>query len=178
MVSSCGLPCVQDVFQRLAAPLLVAASVVFFVAGLTDLWLQNWFFQRDQRMSKTEAKRERKDMEGDPTLRRERRRLIREAADGPARLGVRQAMLLVHDGSAAAVGLRFQRGEMLLPLVVCRGRGERALTLMAEAATLGIVHVRDDNLARDLARRTPPGSPVPEDTFRAVATLLSQAGLV
>ncbi len=178
LAPGCGLGCVRGVFAALIGPLLGATCVLFLVAGLADVGLQGWLFRRDQKMSVSEAKRERKDTDGDPALRRERRRLIREAATGPARLGVAMAGLLVHDGGATVVGLRFRRGETPVPMVVCRGRNARAGELMAEARRLRVPLAEDAELARALAKQTPPGQFIPEQFYRATALLLSQVGLV
>lgn len=178
LAPGCGMGCVRTVFSALAGPLLAATCVLFLAAGLADVALQGWLFRRDQKMSVSEAKRERKETDGDPILRRERRRLTREAAAGVGRLGVAAAVLMVHDGGQVAVGLRFRRGETPVPLVVCRGRNARAAELMARARVLRVALMEDADLARGLAKQVAPGQFIPEPFYRAAAALLSQAGLV
>jgi type III secretion protein U len=175
---SCGLPCELQVLHTQLAQMLVAAAILFLVAGLIDVWLQRWLFLRDQRMSVTEAKRERKDMEGDPQIKGQRRRLIREAATGGTRGGLANATLVVCRPGVAAVGLRFKQGETPVPSVVARGGGHRASQLVAQAAQQGIPVLEDPALAETLLRRTKPGSFVPEDTYPAVAQALVQLGLI
>ena len=63
--------------RPLARPLALAG-----LGALLDVGLQRWLFARDMRMSHTEAKRERKEMHGDPHL---RGRLRDEGFAGEAR---------------------------------------------------------------------------------------------
>lgn len=174
LAPGCGLACAQAAFGRIAAMLLPAAVAVFLAAGLLDVGLQRWLFLREQRMSVSESKRERKDMEGDPHIRGERRKLVREAAQEPGRLGVAAATLLAYDGKGA-VGIRYRRGETPVPVVVCRSRDQRARALLSEAQRLGVPLVEDAELAQALAR-VAPGRPVPQAAFGKVAQALARAG--
>jgi type III secretion protein U len=175
-VPACGMPCVQGVVAGLGGPMLAAAALLFLVAGLADVGLQAWLFRRDMRMSVTEQKRERKEMEGDPQLRNARRRLMREAAALPRiRLGLDRATLLLA-GEDAAIGLRFVRGETPVPIVVARAEGPRASSLRSQAAAAGIRVAEEPELVAGLIRRAPPGSPIPQDSFTAVAGALVRAG--
>jgi type III secretion protein U len=174
---TCGLGCVQGVLRALGVPLLSGVAVVFLVAGLIDLGLQRWLFLRDQKMSPSEAKRERKDMEGDPHLRRERRRIMREAVRLAGGLGLRRATVVVHDGSGITIGLRYKLNEMPAPVVVCRAQGERAATMLAEAREFRLPSAEDASLAASLYP-VPPGHGIPENLFRPVALALARAGVV
>lgn len=169
-----GLPGVLAAAGALATPMLVAAIVLFVVAGMADVALQSWLFRRDMKMSLTEQKRERKEQEGDPHIRGARRRMMRDAAAvPPVKLGLARATLLVHAGPGGpAVGLRFVRGETPVPAAVVRGDGPRAAELIAQAKELGIRSLQDDALARALLRRSPPGAFVPQDMFQLVAAAL------
>ena len=176
-VPTCGVGCVQGAMRALAMPLLSGVIGVFVVAGLIDVGLQRWLFLRDQKMSVSEAKRERKDMEGDPHLRRERRRIMREAVRLAGGLGLRRANVVVHDGGGTTVGLRYKIHEMPAPVVVCRAQGQRAATMLDEAREMRLPTTEDTSLAVSLYR-VPPGHGIPEQLFRPVALALSRAGVV
>lgn len=172
---ACGVACGGIVGAVLLTTLLAAAAAVFLVGGLLDLGLQRFLFVRDMRMSHSEAKRERKDADGDPQIRSARRRLAREAAEGATRLGVAQATLVAADG-ARAIGIRFARGVTPVPVVVVRGEGERAAEIMAEAARERIPVLNEAELCRLLAR-TPPGAFVPQAAYGPVARALFAVGV-
>jgi type III secretion protein U len=178
LLPACGMACVPGAVRGIALPLLGAAAGLFLVVGLADAGLQHWLFLREQKMGITEARRERKDMDGDPLVKRERRRLLREAVRMPGGLGMRRATLVVHDGQRMAVGLRFRLNETPVPLVVCRGSGDRGTALLDEAARRDVPMVEDNELALSLFRRAAPGVVIPEDTYKAVAQALARAKLV
>src|SRR5579859_4134476 len=176
LVPACGLNCAGNLFHALLTRLVATACLLFLVAGLIDVGLQRWLFVRDQRMSVTEAKRERRDLDGDPLLRRERRRLLRDAAR-VAPLGLRRATLVLYDGQRSVVGVRFKVNETPVPLVVCRATGERAEPMLAEAARLELATLEDPELAARLIRIM-PGQIIPQDCDRDVAVALTRAKLV
>jgi len=172
LAPGCGLGCEAGLFGALARPLLIATALLFLVFGLVDLGLQHWLFRREQKMSRSEFKRERKDMEGDPLIKRERRRMMRDAmAAGP--LGLKRATIVIHDAERALAALRFKVGETPVPLMVSRGVGARAAELLAEARRQALPCCEDAALAADLVKRIQPGRFVPEDSYRPVARAIA-----
>lgn len=177
LMPSCGIGCVPDTLRALGLPWLAAILAIFLTTGAADVGLQRWLFLRDQKMGPSEAKRERKDMEGDPHLRRERRRIMREAVRLAAGLGLRRATMIVHDTDALVVGVRYLVNEMPAPVVVCRARGQRAAAMLAEAREGRMPSAEDAELAAGLYR-VPPGHGIPEQLFRPMALALARAGVV
>ena len=175
---ACGLPCVYDTAIAVIQPLTITALIVFLLVGIVDLLLQRQMFMREMRMTKTEAKREFKDMEGAPEIKRERRRLGQEMSSGTIKLGLKNASILIGRPGDAVVGLRFVRGETPVPTVVCRAQGGPANVLMTEANLLGIPVVNDGELARGILNDAGLGDPVPDGLFQPVADILVAANLV
>ena len=172
LVPACGLDCTGGVLHALAVPVLSITAGLFVVAGGVDVGLQRWLFMRDQKMGFSEAKRERKESNGNPEIKGERRRLAAEAARVGA-LGIKRATFLV-EGAGAVIGLRYKPGETPVPLVVCNARGDRAASLRAEGTALRLPRVEDASLAALLASVT-PGQSVPESSFNMVAAALGRA---
>ncbi|MCG8593575.1 MAG: EscU/YscU/HrcU family type III secretion system export apparatus switch protein [Kiloniellales bacterium] len=173
----CGISCVAAVFGVLTKPVVAIAIILLLVSGLLDIGVQRWLFLRDMRMTKTELKRERRDMEGDPQIRSARRREQRALVTGPL-IGVRHASVILTDGYDVAIGLRYVPEETPAPVTVCKGRGGRARGILDAAQRQGTPLSNDPELAETLVRRGGLGAPVPQDTFTAVAKALSKAGLV
>ncbi|OAF03752.1 EscU/YscU/HrcU family type III secretion system export apparatus switch protein [Bradyrhizobium centrolobii] len=171
---ACGMDCFGVVFTEVK--LLIGIAVgAFLIGGLTDLLIQRWLFLRDMRMTKTEAKRESKEMQGNPEVKREHRRLREQAANEPP-LGIHRATLILV-GQAMLVGLRYVRGETGVPVLVCRGEGEAASVLLAKARTLRLCIVQDHVLTRQLIHNAKLGNAVPAQHFEAVARALYTTGL-
>ncbi|RJG41507.1 EscU/YscU/HrcU family type III secretion system export apparatus switch protein [Mesorhizobium sp. DCY119] len=91
-------------------PLGTAAALAFVIIGILNVPLQCWLFLRDMRMKTTEYKREHKDLEGDPMIRHEQQWQRREAVMQPAKLGVKNAVIVFTAGDRA-VALRYVKGE-------------------------------------------------------------------
>ena len=176
LAPSCGMGCVEHVFHHLAVPLLAAAALAFLLVGVADVGLQRWLFMRDQRMGVSERKRERKDMEGDPHLRGERRRIMREALRLAGGLGMRRATIVIY-GAGMTVGLRYKIRDMPAPVPVCRGREDRGRALLADAARLGIAATEDAELA-ELLYKLPLGHGVPPSFYRMIALALTRVGAI
>ncbi|WP_027168282.1 EscU/YscU/HrcU family type III secretion system export apparatus switch protein [Mesorhizobium sp. WSM3224] len=171
----CGMGCIGLVFMQ-AKLLSEIGAAALVVGGIIDLLVQRGLFLREMRMTRTEVTREVKDQEGTPELKSERRRLRDESAHEPP-LGVHQATLLVR-GKTALVGLRYVRGEIGVPIVVCRAEGAATSDMLIEAQALRVHMLRDDVLAHQLISTTKLGDAVPAQYFAPVAKALYAAGLV
>ena len=173
----CGAECIAIAFASMVKPLFIAFALIFLLFALIDVGVQRWLFLRDMKMTTTEFKRERKDMEGDPTLRQERMRQRREYAQGSAiPLGVKNATILISDGQTAVVGLRYIQGETPVPAIVCKGRKDRAIALVAAARQLYLPVVDDPELTAALLESGSLGEFVDQAYFHQVAAILIQNG--
>lgn len=176
--SRCGPECVQSTFLLVLKPLVFTVLAAFLVLGAADVLMQRWLFGREMRMTRSEQKRERKDIDGDPLIKAELRRQRQEMQAMATKLGLARASLMVGVPGGWVVGLRYVRGETPVPVVVCRYEPQEGAQVLAEAAQLGIAHAGEAQLAAELARRTVAGDPVPDSTFQAVADLLVAARLI
>ncbi len=176
--SRCGAGCIESTFYLVLKPLMLTVLAAFLLVGCVDVLMQRWLFGREMKMTRSEQKRERKDMDGDPLIKRERQRQRREMQALATKLGLNRASLMIGTGSGWVVGVRYVRGETPVPVVVCRAEPGDSLAMLAEAAALGIAHALAPKLAADIAKRAVPGDPVPDHTFQAVADLLVAARLI
>jgi type III secretion protein U len=174
----CGIDCIVAATGGLIKPIVVAVLLVFGLTAIVDMGLQSWLFGRDLRMTKTEFKRELKDMEGDPKVRQERKRLRQELVESTTRLGMDRATVLVIDGPRISVGLRYVRGETPVPVLVVRGRKERAETLYKKGVERNVPIVDQPEFAMLLMNKVNLGDYVPEEMFELTAQVMIKAKLV
>ena len=170
----CGPTCIYGTFFSMLKPLVITTLVAFVVVGIIDIALQRWLFLREMRMTKTEFKREMKDIEGDPLIKRERNRRRREMASRIVKVGLRNATLLLGRPDGFAAGLRFVRGETPVPIVVCKGGPGQSRILITEAILLGIPVIEEAELARAL-NVCAIGDQLPDAVFQPVANILVAA---
>nr|WP_314576600.1 EscU/YscU/HrcU family type III secretion system export apparatus switch protein [uncultured Pseudomonas sp.] len=176
--SRCGAACIEPTLYRVLEPITLTVLAAFLLVGGVDVVMQRWLFGRDMKMTRSEQKRERKDADGDPLIKRERRRQQREMQALGTKLGLSWASIVIGNTNGWVVGIRYVRGETPVPVVVARAEPADALGMLVQAATLGIAHSSDAELAASIAKRARLGEPVPDHTFQAVADQLVAAWLI
>jgi type III secretion protein U len=171
----CGQPCLVPTAIAAMKPLAATAAVAFIAIGIMDLIVQRRLFLRDMRMTRTEVKRELKDLEGDPLIRSQRRRVRQQFTARNVGIGIRHAVIaIVHDDRI--VGLRYRPGETPVPVVVCKGEGQAGAAILAEARQLGIPIVDNSAFVTALAARHQVGDAIVPDLFQVAAEILVAAG--
>ena len=174
--TTCGEGCLVPLLISSLMPIAAVAVLSFIMIGFVDMRLQRWLFLHDMRMTKTEHKRERKDIEGDPLILSERRRQRQRQGQLVGRLGLPAASVVVV-GPNHLAGLRYHRTTAPLPVIVVKARGERALAMRDEARQRGIPVIEDAGLATALAERHAQGDYLRQQHFAAVAQVLIGQGL-
>lgn len=170
-ISECGQACIGGVAWALTKKILIVAVILLILFGVLDLPLQIFLFLRDQRMSRSEFKREFKEQEGSPEMAGARKEQHRQMASGS---GSRSATLIVMS-SHEVVALQYDPVSQPIPIVLAKAAGRAADPIM-KAAELGKVPVElDPRLARELFR-VGIGGIVPEKEFNAVAMALVRHG--
>jgi type III secretion protein U len=170
-ISECGQACIGVVAWSLTKKILIVAVILLILFGVLDLPLQIFLFLRDQRMSRSEFKREFKEQEGSPEMAGARKEQHRQMASGS---GSRSATLVVMS-SHEVVALQYDPVSQPIPIVLAKAAG-RAADPILKAAELGQIPLEvDPRLARELFR-VGIGGIVPEKEFNAVATALVRHG--
>ena len=148
------------------------AALVYLVLALADVALQTYNFMQQQRMSKEEVKRERRDQDGDPMVKSQLRRLQREIAQGTGNVPMAKANGLVTNPTHYAVALYYEAGVTDLPLVIAKGTDEDAMTMRRAATQHGVPIVENRPLARSLYAEVALDEYIEEVHFEAVAEVL------
>jgi len=153
-----------------ALSLVVRAALLSVAFGLVELGLARLRHQRSLRMTREEVERDRKEEEGDPRHRAERRRLHRAIASaGP----LARATCLVVNPTHFAVALHHARSSEAAPQVIAKGAGRQARRLRAAARRAGVPVIRQVALARALHQLAEVGDEIPEELYEATAAVLA-----
>jgi len=146
-----------------------AAAIIFW--GIGDRFLQKRRHMKRMRMTKQEVVRERKEQEGDPIIRSERKKIHMQMIDGVGLTGLGRANLVVVNPTHIAVALAYQEERDEAPWVVVSGCGEAALRIRTQASRRGIPVVEHVPLARSLINLE-PGEEIPGDLYQAAAEVI------
>ncbi len=152
--------------------------VVGAVFAAADYGVQLVRWRKRLRMSFEELKRDRKEHDGDPLARSRRRILHGRIARGSLRK-VKDAAFVLTNPTHIAIALEYRPPAVPVPRVLVRAADAAAARVRELADVYGIPVVEHIPLARALYAGAQPGDCIPQDTYLAVAhvvTALSKAG--
>ncbi len=148
----------------------ISIATIMIVAG--DLVWARLRWQRSLRMSVQDIKDERKQSEGDPTVKARLRSLAQDRSRNRMLAAVPRATVVIANPTHFAVALRYEPSEGPAPLVVAKGQDLIALRIRAIAEENGIAVIEDKPLARSLYDAVQVDQTIPAEFYRAVAQIL------
>jgi type III secretion protein U len=147
----------------------------FVAVTVFDVWFQRWQFERQNRMTIEEVRREHREMEGDPQIRVRRRQIHREVTEASMLQDLRKANVVIVNPTHIAVALYYSAGETDLPVVIAKGEGDLAREIRRIAEAEGIPVMQNVDLARRLQSTATVNQYIPEELIEPVAIVLRWA---
>jgi len=168
-----------DVFGQLSwawdtvVLLLFWLSAGLFVIALFDLPIQ--LFRRNQRLKMTlqDVRDEAKEAEGAPEKKAAIKDRQRKIAMGGLIPAMKQAQFVVANPTHFAVALSYDPARASAPVVVAKGRGDKALAMRELAAEHAVPVLQYPALARSVYYTTRERQVIREEHYVAVAALLA-----
>ncbi len=151
---------------------IVTGGVLAVLAALDLLHVRRTVGAR-MKMTPEEYKREAREQDGDPHVKRRRRQRMRELARRRVGAAVKGADVVLVNPTEYAVALRYRADEDAAPVVVAKGRGAAAEHIRALARAHGVPVIAQPPLARLLHKLVPEGRAIPATLFQAVAEVLA-----
>jgi flagellar biosynthetic protein FlhB len=155
----------------LAAFMLLAATLAVSVA--IDVPYQITHYRAMLRMTVEEARQEEKESQGDPRIKLQVRRAMREMARKRMMAAVPKADVVVTNPTHFAVALKYLQDRHRAPVLVAKGMGAVAERIMALAGENGVPSLQAPPLARALYRHVEIGAEIPAALYTAVAQVLA-----
>jgi flagellar biosynthetic protein FlhB len=149
------------------------ATAVFVVMGAIDFWRQQRRYISDLKMSKQEIKEEAKDLEGNPQIKAQIRRLQRAWMRRRMMQDVPTATAVIVNPTHYAVAIRYLMDSMVAPVVVAKGKNYLALRIRQKAVEHQIPVIENPPLAQALYQSAEVGQEIPGHLYRAVAEILA-----
>jgi len=145
-----------------------------FILSIVDAVYQRFQHHKDQRMTKQEVKDEHKQMEGDPHIKSQRRKMgmsmrRRKRMDH----AVLSSDVVVTNPTHYAVALRYDPDNNDAPIVEVKGQRKKALRIKELAKHYGIPIVENKPVAQALFASAEEDEYIPADLYRAVAEILA-----
>lgn len=168
-----------DLFAQLALAWDAIVSLLFALAGglvviaMIDLPIQ--MFRRSNRlmMSHQEMRDENKEAEGSPENKAAQRRRQREIAMGGVQSAMREAQFVLINPEHFSVALTYDPTKAAAPIVLAKGKGEKALAMRELAAEFGVPVLSYPALARSVYFTTRERQVIREELYAAVASVLA-----
>jgi flagellar biosynthetic protein FlhB len=158
---------------RAITGLLFALSAGLLVIALADYPIQWVRRQQRLRMTLQEIKDEQKESDGSPENKAAVRSRQRKIAMSGVVSAMREAQFLVTNPSHFAVAMAWDPAKASAPLVLAKGRGDKALAMRELAAELTVPVLEYPVLARSLYFTTREKQVIREELYAAVATVLA-----
>jgi len=160
------------VTAKLILGLLIRVGILLLIIGIADAIYQKWKYIQDLKMTRQEAKMDRKDTEGSPEVKSRIRRIQIEMASRRMLREVPKASVVLVNPTHVAVALRYESKEMEAPIMVAKGADHLAEKIREIARAYGVPIIRRPELARTIYSTVEPGNPIPDVLYVAVAEVL------
>lgn len=161
-----------DVVQPMLLNFIISFMFCYAVIALLDFILQKKMLMKELRMTKDETKREMHDMEGDPQIKGNRRRLQREMIFEDTSTATRKSTVLVTNPTHYAAAIYYERGKTALPVLRAKGSGFIALRMISVAREENIPIVENVPLARALYNELEVSDIIPKSLLEPVTEIL------
>jgi flagellar biosynthesis protein FlhB len=149
----------------LAAGLVVIALIDFPVQ-----WLRRMLRLK---MSSQEMRDEHKESEGSPERKAAQRQRQRQYASGAVAKAMREAQFVLTNPSHFAIAMAYDPARAPAPIVLAKGRGDKALAMKDLARELAVPTLEYPGLARSVYFTTRENQVIREELYAAVAAVVA-----
>jgi type III secretion YscU/HrpY family protein len=167
-----SIPQIIAIWKKLLVNLVLICLGCISLILVVDALLELFLYLKDIRMDKTEVKRERKDLEGDPMIKGQLKKLRVELLSAQDKHDIENSRMVIANPTHVAIGIYFKPDISPIPYVCIRERNQRALAVRRYAEKVGVPVIVDAALARRLYRTHKLYSMVSMDEIHAVVRLL------
>jgi len=169
-----SVPEISSYILGSAYRMTIYALVPLFVIGFADLFYTRWDYEENLKMTKDEVKDERKQAEGDPTIKNKQKQKMMAVMQKRMLQDVPKADVVITNPTHLAVAIAYDPMKAPAPIVLAKGANKVAEKIK-EIAREHNVPIRENKpLAQALYKNVEIGETIPEELYRAVAAILAQ----
>lgn len=153
--------------------LLFALAAGLAVIALIDFPVQWWRRRSRLMMTLEEVRDEHKEAEGSPENKAAQRSRQRQIAMGGVVHALKEAQFVLTNPTHFAVALAYDPAKAGAPVVLAKGRGDKALAIRELAGEMGVPVLEYPALARSVYFTTRENQVIREELYAAVASILA-----
>ncbi len=157
---------------RIAALILAKVCALLILIAALDFFYTRYEMEEKMKMTKQEIKEEFKEMEGDPFIKSQIRRIQQDMARKRMMAEVPEADVVITNPTHLSVAIKYDMESMDAPMVVAKGADLVAMRIREIARENDIPLIENPPVAR-LLHELDLGATVPEELFKAVAEILA-----
>lgn len=148
-------------------------SAIYLAVGVIDYVYQKRKFKNDMMMTKQEVKDEYKQSEGDPTVRQQIKKKMRESSQRRMMQKLPEADVVITNPTHFAVAIKYDLQVAKAPVVIAKGEDYLAQKIKEAAREHDIEIVENKPLARALYHSVDIDEEIPQELYQAVAEVLA-----
>jgi len=171
-ISICDLNCLMQLLQSLVFKLVVSLVPVLIILAVIDFLFQKAQYLKEQRMTKEEVKKERKDNQGDPEIKSQQRKLRRSLAKSDLKEKVANARVIITDGRGTAIVLKYNEDKMPLPIILAISKDNMTKTVLGVARREDTTVIRAPKLAKTLISDGTIDQYIPSSSVEAMGEVM------
>ncbi|WP_045223046.1 flagellar biosynthesis protein FlhB [Desulfonatronum thioautotrophicum] len=156
------------------AKMVMFALVPMLIIAIADLIYTRWDYEEKLKMTKDEVKDERKQAEGDQTIKNKQKQKMMAVMQKRMMESVPKADVIITNPTHLAIALRYNPLEAPSPVVLAKGADYLAEKIRNVAKEHNIPIRENKPLAQALYKSVDVGQMIPEELFQAVASILAQ----
>ncbi len=164
---------VAEYMLQMAWKLASYALLPIISIAAFDVWQSRFAYKEGMKMTKEEVKDERRNAEGDPVIKNKQRQKMMQMMAKRMLADVPKADVVVTNPTHIAVALRYNASESQAPVVLAKGADHLAEKIKAVAREHNVPIRENVPLARALYKAVEIGDMIPEELYKAVASILA-----
>ncbi|WP_246032130.1 flagellar biosynthesis protein FlhB [Leptospira fluminis] len=175
MLGDMGLEESVTLITFTAFKIFVVVGILLLAISVGDYFFQRYEYEESLKMTPSEAKREMKEQDGDPSLQARRRQMARDTIKKSRMLTeVPKADVVITNPTHFAVALEYKPGVHKAPVVIAKGVDDFALRIIRVARSNGVPTVEDRPMARMLYDEVEIGQEVPARFYTALSVIFTK----
>ena len=157
---------------RTATLILAKVCGILILIAAIDFLYTRYEMGEKMKMTKQEVKEEFKEMEGDPYIKGQIRRIQQEMARKRMMADVPDADVIITNPTHLSIAIKYDTASMDAPVVLAKGADHVAMKIREIARENEIPLIENPPVAR-LLHKIDLGAAIPEEMFKAVAEILA-----